>query len=43
MMSRPRTERIKPAVKEDEIRPDLIRIGRRAALKRGCRSLAWRC
>jgi DMSO/TMAO reductase YedYZ molybdopterin-dependent catalytic subunit len=35
MMSRPCTERIKPAVTEDEIRPDLIRIGRRAALKRG--------
>src|SRR4029077_17422444 len=34
-MSRPRTERIRPAVTEDEIRPDLIRIGRRAALKRG--------
>src|SRR3984885_10271267 len=35
MISRPCTERIKPAVTEDEIRPDLIRIGRRAALKRG--------
>jgi DMSO/TMAO reductase YedYZ molybdopterin-dependent catalytic subunit len=35
MMSRPRTERLKPAVTEDEIRPDLIRIGRRFALKRG--------
>jgi DMSO/TMAO reductase YedYZ molybdopterin-dependent catalytic subunit len=35
MMSRPCTERIKPAVTEDEIRPDLIRIGRRAALRRG--------
>lgn len=35
MMSRPRTERIMPAVTEDETRPDLIRIGRRAALKRG--------
>jgi DMSO/TMAO reductase YedYZ molybdopterin-dependent catalytic subunit len=35
MISRNRTERMKPAVTEDEIRPDLIRIGRRAALKRG--------
>src|SRR6202046_2103578 len=35
MISRPCTERIKPAVTEDEIRPDLIRIGRRAALNRG--------
>jgi DMSO/TMAO reductase YedYZ molybdopterin-dependent catalytic subunit len=35
MMSRPRTERLTPAVTEDEIRPDLIRIGRRFALKRG--------
>ena len=34
-MSRPRTERIRPAVTEDEIRPDLIRISRRVALKRG--------
>src|SRR5476649_2330554 len=34
-MIRPRTERIKLAVTEDEIRPELIRIGRRAALKRG--------
>jgi DMSO/TMAO reductase YedYZ molybdopterin-dependent catalytic subunit len=35
MMTRPRTERLKPAVTEDEIRPDLMRIGRRSALKRG--------
>jgi hypothetical protein len=35
MMRSPRTERIKPAVTDDEIRPDLIRIGRRAALRRG--------
>jgi len=35
MMTHPRTERIRPAVTEDEIRPDLIRIGRRSALKRG--------
>src|SRR5712675_1208356 len=35
MMTHPRMERIKPAVTEDEIRPDLIRIGRRSALKRG--------
>lgn len=35
MMNRPRTERMKPAVTKDEIRPDLIRIRRRAALKRG--------
>jgi DMSO/TMAO reductase YedYZ molybdopterin-dependent catalytic subunit len=35
MRTRPRTERIKLAVTEDEIRPDLIRISRRAALKRG--------
>ena len=35
MMSHLRTERIKPAVTKDEIRPDLIRIGRRAALKGG--------
>ena len=35
MMSHPRIESIKPAVTEDEIRPALIRIGRRAALKRG--------
>ena len=34
MISRNRTERMKPAVTEDEIRPDLIRIGRRA-LKQG--------
>ena len=34
MTSRPHTQRPKPAVTEDEIRPDLIRIGRRAALKR---------
>jgi DMSO/TMAO reductase YedYZ molybdopterin-dependent catalytic subunit len=34
-MSRPRTERIKPAVTDAEIRPELIRIGRRAALRRG--------
>ena len=33
-MTRPRREGIKPAVTKDEIRPDLIRIGRRAALKR---------
>jgi DMSO/TMAO reductase YedYZ molybdopterin-dependent catalytic subunit len=35
MTSRPRTARIKPAVTDGEIRPDLIRIGRRAALRRG--------
>jgi hypothetical protein len=35
MMSRARTERIKPVVTEDEIRPELIRIGRRDGLKRG--------
>src|SRR5260370_9330735 len=34
-MSRNRTERMKLAVTEDEIGPDLIRIGRRVALKRG--------
>jgi DMSO/TMAO reductase YedYZ molybdopterin-dependent catalytic subunit len=34
-MIRPRTERIRPIVTEREIRPDLIRIGRRGALKRG--------
>jgi DMSO/TMAO reductase YedYZ molybdopterin-dependent catalytic subunit len=34
-MSRPRQERITPIVTDDEIRPDLIRIGRRAGLKRG--------
>jgi DMSO/TMAO reductase YedYZ molybdopterin-dependent catalytic subunit len=34
MTARPHPERIKPAVTEDEIRPELIRIGRRAALKR---------
>lgn len=34
-MTRPRREGIKPAVTEDEIRPDLIRIGRRSALMRG--------
>jgi hypothetical protein len=33
MMTHPGTERIKPAVTEDEIRPDLVRIGRRSALK----------
>jgi DMSO/TMAO reductase YedYZ molybdopterin-dependent catalytic subunit len=35
MMSRLRTERVKPAVTEGEIRPDLIRVSRRVALKRG--------
>ena len=35
MMSRHRTERIRPVVTEDQIRPDLMRIGRRAALKGG--------
>ena len=35
MTSRPRTARIRPAVTDGEIRPDLIRIGRRAALRRG--------
>src|ERR1700677_3026487 len=35
MTSRPRTERINRAVTEDEIGPDLIRIGRRTALRRG--------
>src|SRR5476651_1753599 len=35
MMTRHRLDRLKLAVTEDEIRPDLIRIGRRAALKRG--------
>ena len=34
-MSLPRTERIKSSVTEDEIRPELIRIGRRSALLRG--------
>jgi DMSO/TMAO reductase YedYZ molybdopterin-dependent catalytic subunit len=34
-MSLPRTERIKPSVTEDEIRPELTRIGRRSALLRG--------
>jgi DMSO/TMAO reductase YedYZ molybdopterin-dependent catalytic subunit len=34
-MPRSRTERPRPAVTEDEIRPDLVRIGRRLALKRG--------
>jgi DMSO/TMAO reductase YedYZ molybdopterin-dependent catalytic subunit len=34
-MTRPRREGIKPAVTKDEIRPDLIRIGRRSALMRG--------
>jgi DMSO/TMAO reductase YedYZ molybdopterin-dependent catalytic subunit len=35
MIPRARTERLKPAVTEDEIRPELVRICRRAALKRG--------
>jgi DMSO/TMAO reductase YedYZ molybdopterin-dependent catalytic subunit len=35
MMSRARTECMEPAVTEDEIRPELIGIGRRAAIKRG--------
>jgi DMSO/TMAO reductase YedYZ molybdopterin-dependent catalytic subunit len=34
-MSRRRTGRVRPAVTQDEIRTDLIRIGRRAAFKRG--------
>jgi len=34
-MSLPRTERIKPSVTADEIRPELIGIGRRSALMRG--------
>ena len=34
-MIRSRTERMKLAVTQDEIRPDLTRIGRRLALKRG--------
>jgi DMSO/TMAO reductase YedYZ molybdopterin-dependent catalytic subunit len=34
-MSLPRTDRIKSSVAEDEIRPELIRIGRRSALTRG--------
>ena len=34
-MRRLRTERIQPAVTEAEIRPELIRIGRRSALMRG--------
>jgi DMSO/TMAO reductase YedYZ molybdopterin-dependent catalytic subunit len=34
-MSFHRSERIKPSVKEDEIRPELIQIGRRSALLRG--------
>jgi DMSO/TMAO reductase YedYZ molybdopterin-dependent catalytic subunit len=35
MISRAPIGRLKPAASEDEIRPELIRIGRRAALKRG--------
>jgi DMSO/TMAO reductase YedYZ molybdopterin-dependent catalytic subunit len=34
-VTRPRTERIQPAVTEVEIRPELIRIGRRSAVMRG--------
>lgn len=35
MMRRDRTGRRRPTVTEDEIRPDLVRIGRRSALSRG--------
>jgi hypothetical protein len=42
MMSLVRTDRIIPAVTKDEIRPELIRIGRRSALLRGFLSVASR-